>query len=369
MTRGKIVVVLLLAPASLLGGGCGTAPARVPDPASTPSAEGFVYRKQADEAAKRGDLAGELRLNLLACEEGLFSRCAQAALALLEGKGIPADPDRALQIYDTMCTRGRALSCTKLGITYDAGELIPRDGAKAAAYHAQACSSPDADDLAKKISCRYGATAMRTGSQGDSDPKRAAEAFKSNCDSGDARSCVALAEMYKAGEVAAPRRANWARAFSEEGCDGSRETDVSHKHCEKIIKNMYFEDGLPLLTRACELLDATGCKLAGLWTLEFSEHEAYRKAGTEFLRQACAISPEYACLDYGESLLRQPGTSGVRGRAFVLGCQAGDKSSCLRLGSDLLLGSEMNQRGLKAACEEHQVEAACNLLLEPRGDK
>jgi hypothetical protein len=96
----------------------------------------------AHEAGKAGLVVSNENAAVLrtrACELGDAQACVEQAARLLDGRGLPRDPQAAAALLESACQRGLAQPCGVLGFMLERGQGIPADGVRARALYDQAC--------------------------------------------------------------------------------------------------------------------------------------------------------------------------------------------------------------------------------------
>ncbi|MEJ7728503.1 MAG: tetratricopeptide repeat protein [Polyangiaceae bacterium] len=144
-----------------------------------------------------------------ACELGSGLGCRRLAIALVEGKGVVANPSQGRQALERSCNLGEAGSCFVLADYLRKRGFGPNDPKAAAALHLINCNS-------KRFmaSCAAVGAMYRTGEGSvQSAPDKARKLLELACGAkGDA--CVALAEMHANGEGARATSSERSRSTS-----------------------------------------------------------------------------------------------------------------------------------------------------------
>lgn len=79
-------------------------------------------------AAGGGDgLTPEVRQLALSCDAGSSEACFNVGVLFDEGKGMPADKNKAAMAYKAACEKGENRGCHRLGVMLVSGQGIPRD--------------------------------------------------------------------------------------------------------------------------------------------------------------------------------------------------------------------------------------------------
>jgi TPR repeat protein len=156
------------------------------------------------------DASKAAALYLRGCgDEPLAYPCIALAPMLLDGRGVPADPARAVKILEPLCATPNADACERLAEAHRDGRGAPADAAAARTLFAKACghgsaagcrSACDAGDAA---SCRYGARLFDTAdgvaldnTAANAMYERAIRLDDASCSAGHAERCEALRKLY-----------------------------------------------------------------------------------------------------------------------------------------------------------------------------
>ncbi len=102
------------------------------------------------------------------------------------GEGVTRDLARAVSLYQQACDGGEAAGCSNLGALYESGEGVPQNSAHAATLFQQACDggyAPGCNNLGVMYGKGEGVT---------QDLARAASLYEQACYGGDAWGCLNL---------------------------------------------------------------------------------------------------------------------------------------------------------------------------------
>ncbi len=144
--------------------------------------------------------------------------CYEYALGLAYGDdagGIVPEASgqtEALALFDQLCTRGHAPSCTDTGYLYGQGLGTAVDAARGAALSARACT------LGSGMGCNNLAVHLATGDGVARSAARAARYYERSCTMGTGLACLNLADMLTSGELG-ELQPNRARALYRKACD------------------------------------------------------------------------------------------------------------------------------------------------------
>lgn len=118
----------------------------------------------------------------------------------------------ALALFDRLCARGHADSCTDTGYLYGQGLGADVDATRSAAFSARGCT------LGSGMGCNNLAVHLATGEGVARSAGAAARYYERSCTMGTGLACLNLAEMLEAGELGDPQP-NRARALYRKACD------------------------------------------------------------------------------------------------------------------------------------------------------
>ncbi len=226
-------------------------------------------------------------------------RCAPAGECTRFGyrhqvRGGDEDLRLAAAYYHQGCDLGDARACTNLGVMFENGQGVYRDGVKAAELYRSGC---DGDD---SLGCTYLGFMYQGGSGVPRSPVKAYEMFRVGCEDGLAVGCTHLGILYETGEGVKLDRRRAGRFYSQ-GCAGHH---------------------------------APGCRRLGLLYDRGLGVVADKMQAAELYRLACGGKDAPACTFLG--LLYSKGQGVERNRAVAAslyrkGCDRGDGSGCENL--------------------------------------
>lgn len=153
----------------------------------------------ADEAKAREYL-------LKSCDGGFADACSELGWVYHHGKQSPKDATKAAGYYQKGCAGGDPYGCQQLGVLHLIGEGVAEDNGKAVDLLRRACN---ANKPAVAFACALLAKSYEQGSGVPRDPARAASLHAQACRLGEKESCAAKAAASPAGPrpkpvVAAP---------------------------------------------------------------------------------------------------------------------------------------------------------------------
>ena len=175
-----------------------TAPPGTPGPASgsRPPEEAVppkgVESQPANEASPCGGpdpAAADLTECASACEDGRSRACYSLGLLYAQGRGVPADADRARRLYERSCRDGVADGCNALAIFYEMGTSVSKDDSMAAYFYDRGCTG------GHLRACATLGVLYMDGRGRPKDQERAASLFQQACSGGDAYGCGYLRKL------------------------------------------------------------------------------------------------------------------------------------------------------------------------------
>ena len=100
-------------------------------------------RGLADTFRKDGRVSEERRsfaVEVYKCAADYTGGCNNMGVAYMAGRGVPADPSRAVELYRKACDAGDMIGCSNLGRCFETGRGVARNPERAAALLKQACA-------------------------------------------------------------------------------------------------------------------------------------------------------------------------------------------------------------------------------------
>ncbi|HVV85292.1 MAG TPA: hypothetical protein VHE35_19655 [Kofleriaceae bacterium] len=205
------------------------------------------WQRVGTQAVPPPDAVAHLHAAEQECAAGALANCAEVADLVWEGRGVDADPARAIATHDELCTRGYSPSCLVLSSVYLSGE-VPRDPPRSRRYLEAACALRDARG------CGLLGTSLQA--DGPSRRRKAQAAFARGCELGDPSSCARLGVLL---EAAARTRAQQrtAAAAHRKAC----ELDVTSACVAgaRLADAFDADLALDLRSRACALGESSAC--------------------------------------------------------------------------------------------------------------
>lgn len=136
-----------------------------------------------DNAAAASELLAE------ACRAGDGGGCAQLALMLRDGKGVPQDLTQAAAFYQRGCELGSAKGCSGWGSLLMRGQGVPQSLAQALTLFSKACSTGGEDSAE---GCAHLGYLYESGQGTEKNLIRAEAAYRAGCQRGDTYACGRL---------------------------------------------------------------------------------------------------------------------------------------------------------------------------------
>jgi Sel1 repeat len=100
--------------------------------------------REASARERAGDMAGSLALLKSLAEAGDTRAAAELGRALVEGRGVPAEPEQGRKWLEAAAKDGWVTALYSLGVVYDKGIGVPRDPEAAAKWFSLAADQRDA---------------------------------------------------------------------------------------------------------------------------------------------------------------------------------------------------------------------------------
>jgi TPR repeat protein len=181
-------------------------------PACSLFAGRFLY------SAERRDVKRGRALLDRGCRLGQAHSCLQLAdtyLTPVDGaKPTTEDVVQGLAVLKDACTSQQS-SCSKLGVLYTEGKVVPKNEAMGLSYYEQSCA------LGNQMACAEAGMMVLVGKGASKDPARAEALFEKACPTAEAKStCGSLAGVFREGKLV-PKDAKRAAGYLERSCASS----------------------------------------------------------------------------------------------------------------------------------------------------
>jgi TPR repeat protein len=181
--------------------------------------QGRGYRSAPIEAGTAADSVGDVKRE---CLRGRAISCTNLGLRYRDGAGVAVNLRQATRFFKRGCSRGDGRGCTMLGWLQEQGEGGRRDATRAAKLYRQACKRGDArgcNNLAALHAQGFvGSRSARSGNPDSRARSVALRFFERSCGRGDAIGCTNLGQAQLGGK-SSQRGALAARSFGR-GCEG-----------------------------------------------------------------------------------------------------------------------------------------------------
>ena len=243
----------------------------------------------------------------LACVAAMFERacslddaraCSFAGRLWLDGRGVPRDVERGLQMLVRACDEGVAMACAV--------------GARWAGEPLHANDTPDAPELLARLEAQH------------------------TCLLGQGDACLQVGLLFYFGRETYPRdRARAAAAFAR-GCDAG-----DARACTAFGRSLMLGDGLarsseraaPVLAKACKFGDGLGCSTLGLLSERGDGVPRDAAKAKALYRDGCIAGDIYGCL-HADMLASDAGGHGAARRSarWSSACARGDAGACAFMG-------------------------------------
>ncbi len=225
-------------------------------------------------------------------------RCAPAGQCTRLGydhqtRGGTRDLQLAAAYYRQGCDLSEARACTNLGVMFEGGQGVYRDGVKAAELYLRGCEDGDA------LGCTFLGFMYQAGQGVPRSPVKAWELFRSGCGGGHSVGCTHLGILYETGEGTSPDFGRAGRSYSQ-GCAGHHAPG-----CRRL--GLMYEKGLgvtadamlaaELYRLACDGKDAPACTFLGLLYSQGRGVEKNRSIAASLYRESCGYGDQSGCLN------------------------------------------------------------------------
>ncbi len=170
------------------GAGAGTAAA---GPGAAPA--GSVF-----SVANAIGTCDDLSVCATECDGGSADRCRRLGVNYEFGKGVDKDGARATALYERACAMSNADACVAAGRMYEYHHGVVKDDAKAAAFYGRACDSSD------PTGCANLAIMLENGRGVAVDLERAGKLYDQACAKGAGLACERAKLLRTAAEAGKP---------------------------------------------------------------------------------------------------------------------------------------------------------------------
>jgi TPR repeat protein len=157
----------------------------------------LACRGPVESALPAGALA-QAHLDARACDQGDPLSCNNLAASFEAGDTVTADPARAAELYDQACTQNAFLACSNLAGLLLEGRGVPADPQRAIQLLDLACTQQEFG------ACSTLGELYHHGGQIPPDPIAAARYYSVSCDAFMHRGCLGLGQLTLAGALGQP---------------------------------------------------------------------------------------------------------------------------------------------------------------------
>jgi hypothetical protein len=281
-----------------------------------------------------------------ACNTGNTKACLKAGFILAFG---PAPgKHQASNLLAKACDAGDGLGCTYLAFSYDMGEGVSKDIAKAVDLYRKAC------DIEDSGGCYWLGYAYANGVGLRKDEIQAARLFRKACDMGEPSGCSLIGYAYAIGAGLRKDEIQAAELYRK-ACDmggGLGCSNLGNAYSRGNGVNKDDAKAAEYYRRACDIGDGPSCLGLGLAYAKGQGVIKDRAKSSELYRKACVMGDGRGCTRLGWAYLAGGGVSRDLAKAvelFQKSCDMGDGAGCEALGSDYERGEGVSKDLAKAA--------------------
>ena len=262
-----------------------------------------------------------------ACEGGDMPACSDLGVTYETGDGVARDSARAAALYRRACEGGAMQGCFNLGFSYQNGEGVTRDSERAVEFYRRACEGGDMGG------CFNLGGSYDSGEGVVLDRERAAARYRQVCEGGDMRGCLNLGNRYWRGDGVSQDAAR-AVALYERACEGGLMPGCSNlgkSYADGRGVTRDLERAAALYRRACEGGAMQGCSNPGFSYQNGEGVTRDSERAVEFYRRACEGGIMDGCSNLGVSYFNGESVSRDRERAaslFRRACEGGHMLVC-----------------------------------------
>jgi TPR repeat protein len=298
------------------------------------------------------------------CKKGNQAACAALAVQVQDGRGVPRDLARAIDLYEKACAAGVGVGCMNRAFMFMGGVVDDPDDHRGKPWFEMA-------EPALKKQCEGGDLQWCTnlgvlhedGFIGaGKDPAAAAAVYKKACDQQMGEWCVNLALLEVDGRGVPADQAG-GKARLEKTCAAKIPLGCAALG-RMLIDNGEGQRGLELLDHACDDGEVQACAgMGGFLGLGDKVPRDVKRANAAEER-ACLLGSSSGCLLSGAGL-REEGKDAEALPWFQRGCDIGDGEACLEVVNALLKSGSTDVTRAQAlvtdACRMGEL-MACDIL-------
>jgi TPR repeat protein len=306
------------------------------------------------------------------CAQKFASACTVLGFVYLNGRGVPADAQKALEAYsaacelgdddgcigaadvhsrgllgqvdhasaipllDKACTRGSGRACVLLAEKYAGALGTQKDDDKAAALYAQAFTALVNQCPGDSTACYQLGNLYINGQGTKVNPESAFQAYQLGCDGGSGDSCYELARAYYNGTGVKQDQAQAIKVLQRacrqyDNALACHDAVVTAEAAKDVLTG---DEMLELATRAC-YLDARQCEAIGHMYGTGTAVKEDQAQAAQYYQTACSAGSAVACVAMGYRTAEGSGTQKDGPAAIKLwdrACQGDNADGCLAAG-------------------------------------
>jgi TPR repeat protein len=284
--RGTTPPVLIVIPVVMLAVACardGAAPTTTPPRAAGPCPDGPTCTTEGDRLATGDgvarDPAAAVALYTVGCDLGHGPACGALARHVLIGRGVAQDTARGVALLDQACTAGDPPACLALAGAFGGFHGTTPDPARAQAARDRHWMLLEAAcDQGDVTACRDVAFSYDIGfdDDGHDDPARALELYTRACDLGDSFGCSEVADQLRRSDVPADQAR--AKALGAQVASGYQsECDAGNARSCMHLRRLYvLGQWVPMDPDRVDQLGLQGCEAGDVVACDY-EASAFRE--------------------------------------------------------------------------------------------
>jgi uncharacterized protein len=333
----------------------------------------LTVRRGGEILEKSVQLVGALAFGEKACAAGRAAGCFELGLLYVRGRGVPADPARANQLFQQACDAGSAAACAELGGRYLHGYGGAAYDARIVTLLRRACDGGSASG------CAHLAFLYATGRGVVQDDERALRLYQAACDGGDAAGCYNVGLHFEKARGTSENSSLALLAYGR-ACDQGYAlacTNLAFLHegglgvpqgPEELaeVTELYRR---ACLGSPCEAGDPLGCFNLGVFYRDGKGVAQDKAQAAAFFERSCAGNNAFGCANLADLLYAGDGVPRDEKRAaelFRQACAGGHSFSCRNVVAIAVQAGNTDQAAdamgrLERACDEGKA-GACREL-------
>ncbi len=278
--------------------------------------------EQGLDAYDRGDFTSAAVLFQQSCDDGATEACSNLAVLYMTGRGVTADPERGIAMFDAACRLGSSEGCDNAATARQRAAARPRPQSQPVATASTLDGSVQACLAGSQADCVRAGRAYTLGEGVEADMTVALPLIIRACDGGHINSCSWVGVSLETGD-AGPADLARAAVYYERACDGNlraggcgnlgrfydlagdyelAETAYARACSDNTLEYCQFQaqvlhrlgrisEALPLLERTCAADRGGACSLLGYTEAGRENWEASSAA----YDKACRLGEEAQC--------------------------------------------------------------------------